>query len=224
MDLQEGMKALHAAGRSGEVVELLDAETKKAGEAYRVLREDGTRTDDYKRWTLAVQYMRHRRSVEEQIAQKASTAVRSDRGDAEAVFGVRGLPGDAASLVISRRDAADRVAKVEERTDLRELLARATRSGDEVLARAVAERAVEMQDANTMNQFIADRPDLEAASERLWNAQRAGDASMVMTMRLAGLRPAELSGMDRGSIEYLVDNEPTVPSRNADAWSGLFSR
>ncbi len=223
MELKDALKSLNAAGRSQEVADLVDAEANRAAGAYREIKQDASRTEEYTRWAIAQHYVRTRQAVEKRIMDMGATAVRSDRGDAEAVFGVRGLPGDAASLVISRRDAADRVANVEDLAELRQLLTRATRAGDEVLARAVAERAVEKRDADTMNQFIADRPNLEAASERLWNAERAGDVSMTMTMHLAALRPAELSGMDRGSIEYLAGNEPTAAPSRADAWSGMFS-
>jgi hypothetical protein len=222
MELKDALKSLHAAGRSGEVAELLDAEAEKATGAYREIKADRSRNEDYTRRALAQHYVGTRRAVEKQIMDMGATAARSDRGDAEAVFGVRGLPGDAASLVISRRDAADRVANVEDHAELRQLLTRATRAGDEVLARAVAERAVERQDADTMNQFLGDRPELDAAGQRLWNAERAGDGSLATTVQLAALRPDELSGMDRGSIEYLASNEPTGPTAADQA--GVFSR
>lgn len=213
METQEAIKALAAAGKGGEVKEYLAAEAKKAAGRYDSIRNESMYTDEAKRWQLAVAYVQQRRRIDQELADKASKVIRTDRDDAERVFGVKGLSGDAASLVISRRDAADRVAAVEDRADLRELLRRATRSGDEVLARAVAERAVEMQDVTTMNQFMADRPELEAASVRLWDAQRSEHESFSYSMQLGAVRPHELSGMDRASIEALVNNEPAGAGR-----------
>lgn len=150
------------------------------------------------------------REVEAELVEMASRVVRVDRDDAERVFGTKGLDGDAASLAISRRDAGDRVAAAGGPSELRELLRRATRSGDEVLARAVAERAVEDQDAGTMHAFIADRTQLDAASERLWNARRAGNDSMMLSMQLLNLVPEELQGMTFDSIEQLAGQEPSA--------------
>lgn len=205
---QDAIRALAKAGRSDEVAELLDKAAKRAAVDYAEIRKDRTRSADGLRWLLAQAYVQHRRSVDKRLADMAATVVRRDREDAEAVFGVKGLPGDAASLIISRRDAADRVAAVERREDLRDLLARATRSGDEVLARAVAERAVEMHDSTTMNLFLADRPHLETAGERLWNAECAADDTFATTVRLGGIRPAELTGMAAGAIEQLAESQP----------------
>lgn len=213
MNTQEAIKALAAAGKGGEVKEYLDAEGKKAAGRYAAIRNESMYTDEAKRWQLAVAYVQQRRRIDQELADKASRVIRTDRDDAERVFGVKGLAGDAASLVISRRDAADRVSAVQDRSELRELLRRATRSGDEVLARAVAERAVEMQDATTMNQFLADRPNLDAAGERLWNAQRSEHDSMGFVMHLMALRPQELSGMSAQSIENLANNEPAGAGR-----------
>lgn len=213
METQEAIKSLAAAGKGDEVKEYLEAEAKRANANFARIRGESMYTDEAKRWQLAVAYVQQRRRVDQELADKASRVIRTDRDDAERVFGVKGLAGDAASLVISRRDAADRVAAVKERSELRELLRRATRSGDEVLARAVAERAVEMQDATTMNQFLADRPELDAAGERLWNAQRAEHDTMGYSIHLLGLKPHELSGMDRAAIEHLANNQPAGASR-----------
>lgn len=212
MNTQEAIKALAAAGKGSEVKAYLTAEATKAAGRYDQIRNESMYTDEAKRWQLAVAYVQQRRRIDQELADKASKVIRTDRDDAERVFGVKGLNGDAASLVISRRDAADRVAAVEERTELRELLRRGTRSGDEVLARAVAERAVEMQDATTMNQFLADRPELDAAGERLWNAQRSEHETFSYSMQLGAVRPHELSGMPAVSIEALA-SQPEGASR-----------
>ncbi|MGY1845524.1 hypothetical protein [Modestobacter sp. SYSU DS0875] len=212
MDTNEAINALVTAGQGSEVGALLKEEGEAAHRAYRSISDDHTRTDEFKRQELARHYLSRRKTLESKLTDMASKAIGSDRDDAERVFGVKGLAGDAASLAISRRDAADRVAAVQDRDELRDLLRRATRSGDEVLAHAVAERAVEMQDPETMTQFVADRPTLGSAAERLWNAKQAENRSLnqrfQMTMLLGSLRPSELGGMYIGDIEMLAAGEP----------------
>jgi len=215
VNTQDAIKALMAAGQEGDVQQLLTKKSDDAAMGYRRIREDKMTSDAGQRWQLANAYTRARTDVDKQLNDMASKVTRTDRDDAERVFGVKGLPGDEASLVISRRDASDRVANAEDPKELRELLRRATRSGDEVLAHAVAERAVEEQDVTTMNQFLADRPALDAAGERLWNMQRASRDSMMLTMGLLDLMPAELQGMAHDDIEVLAQTQPAAEPKPA---------
>jgi len=199
------MEALIGAGKQDELVKVIDDHTARAVRAYDEIRHDPTRTDDYKRQQLAASYLRHRDRLDAKLVDMASGVVRTDRADAKTVFGTAGLDGDPASLAISRRDAADRVASIQSVDELRTLLARATRSGDEVLARAVAERALENQDADTMNAFLADRPQLEAPAERLWRSTQAVDRDSIMiSFRMTGLMPQELSGTGGYAIDALA--------------------
>lgn len=206
MTNESPIKMLAAAGKSEEARELVGAYSERAQRAFAAIRaESGDLTDEAKRRLLAAAATRARRDLNAEIEKLAARVGRTDRGDAQAVFGVDGLPGDAASLVISRRDAADRVASLEP-GELRDLLRRATRSGDEVLARAIAERALEELDDKTLHQFCAHRPHLDSAVERLWNTQRAseGGDSMSLAMEMIGLQPAELLGMSFDAIEQLA--------------------
>lgn len=193
MERQDAIKALTRAGRAKDVAQMIDEEADKASQAFKEVRADTTRTDDYKRWLLAVASHRANRALNEKLEEAAKRVVSTDRNDAEKVFGVRGINGDAASLVISRRDAGDRVAEITSPQELRGLLTRATRTGDEVLARAIAERAMEIEDTATLHQFIADRPELDAPVERLWKAERASQDSMEsndMPPSSSGRRPS----------------------------------
>lgn len=149
-------------------------------------------------------YLHNQQEAEQKVIALASHVASTDRVDASEVFGVKGLPGDPASLAISRRDAGDRVAQAESNEERREMLARATRSGDEVMARAIAQHATEGGDAKTMEQFIADRPNLEAAAQRVWNAEHAGARGMGFAFALMGLLPQELSGSSRYQIEKMA--------------------
>ena len=206
MKRQDAIKTLAKAGKSKDVREVIDRYNQRADNQFRQIRSDAGRTDEYKKWAMAVASTQIRRSLDTELEQMASRVVATDRGDAEQVFGTRGLPGDPASLVISRRDAGDRVAGINDGKELRTLLARATRSGDEVLARAVAERALEMQSAETLNKFAEDRPHLDSAVERLWNSERAASDTFGLTVGLMGLRPQELGDMSFDSIDALARN------------------
>lgn len=213
MDYNEAVKTVLATGKTAEAKAIINKHADRAAQKFHRIRNDAKMSEEARRWELAVEATRARNDLDADMIELAGRQVRTDRSDASRVFGVEGLPGDAASLVISRRDAADRVAAITDRKELRELLARATRSGDEVLARAVAERAVENDDAATLNAFIADRPHLEAAAERLWNVQQAETGTFELTMELMAFRPPEFSGMSRDQIESIAMQEPTTVAR-----------
>lgn len=217
MDRSEAIKQLVRGGQQDAVVEAIDRHADRVGRAFEQIRADSSRTDDYKRWALAVASHQASRGLTDELVGMAGRAVLADRDDAARAFGTHGLTGDPASLVISRRDAGDRVAAITTGEELRELMARATRSGDEVLARAAAERALEMGDTKTLNKFIEDRPQLEAAVERLWKAEQASSDMWAINVRLLGLRPVELHSMGFDSIESLArDGEPVQAS--AGGW------
>lgn len=211
MELGDGLKALAQAGQAGEVREWLMRLGDEVGVQYDQIRGNGTRTEDYKRYQLAAAYVRVREAVQAEVERRAAGMRVVDQGDAERVLGVAGLPGDAASLAISRRDASDRVAGVGSADDLRALLQRATRMGDEVLARAVAERALEDLDSKTMNLFLEDRPELDESVNRLWKAKQSESSGFAVMVELAGLRPSELSSMPMSAIEKLAADEPEEP-------------
>lgn len=221
MERQDAIKKLLKAGKREQVVETIDRHVTQAARAYQEIRNDPTRNEDYKRWSLAVSANRVNRSLTEELVREAGRVVVTDRDDVDRVFGTHGLAGDSASLVISRRDAGDRVAGITSPDELRALLARATRTGDEVLARASAERAMEIRDTKTLHQFLEDRPHLDDAVQRLWNSEQASDNTMGIAFQLSGLRPSELGDLSFGSIENLADSgEPTQAPSTASQWSG----
>ncbi len=67
---------------------------------------------------------------------------------ARSAFGATGLPGDPATAVVSYRDAQDRAAVLTSSDAAAALLARAERSGDEPLARAIAAHAFDQSTSN----------------------------------------------------------------------------
>ncbi|HEX2577808.1 MAG TPA: hypothetical protein VHK88_15765 [Aquihabitans sp.] len=215
-DLSPTMQALYKLNAAGKADDALAAIRKHSDSLERVckeIRNDNTRTESHKRWRMAVVSSQARLGTDHDLHRLAAGVTLTDRGDAARVFGVEGLPGDAATLVISRRDAADRVAKITDRNELRALLAQATRTGDEVLARAVAERAMAERDDKTLHAFCDDRPALDSAVERLWKSGAAEPGvPMELTMQLGALAPPELQGMSSGSIASLARQGAEVAS------------
>jgi hypothetical protein len=211
MDSREAITALTKAGKRKEVEAMLSKAVDRAAQSYQPIEQDEQLSDKGRKQRLAVTYLQHKRGIDTELQKMAAGVVNTDRDDASRVFGISGLPGDPASLSISRRDAGDRVASIDTAKELGELLRRANRSGDEVLARACAERATQMQGpaaAEVMNEFLNARPSLDAAGERLWNAERAVADSFNTTLILSGLRPTELQGMATYQIEDLAQHQP----------------
>ncbi len=179
------------SGRRVDVAELYDTTAARAQRQYAEIRKDTTRTPECQAAELKRTYEVIRADLTEKVIEMARGADRDDRQDAVRVFGVAGLSGDAASLAISARDAADRTAQTTDSEGLLKLLERATRVGDEVLARAVVQRAVEDGLAGIVNAFTDARPELRDTTERLWSRARNEDAgSFDLVMKLLAVRPA----------------------------------
>jgi len=172
------------------------------------IRGDQTRTEEWRRLELAKEYTEMRAeltSAQEQIVR--------DRADhtrrlTRRLFGTEGLPGDAASLAISQRDAADRVSRVQSLTELGLLLERADRAGDEVLARACAQQAYEMDATVVGDAFLETRPRLRDDLHELWNSgegqPQSRQGQFQDQMAAATLRPVELRGLSDYNVEQLV--------------------
>lgn len=209
MDRQQAIKQIARAGKSAEAISAVSEILGSAGREYERIRSDATWSSDHKQRCVAQVYVAAQAEVDASLMRLAEQAAGQERRDVAQVFGLEGLSGDAATLAISRRDAVDRVARLETKAEMSQLLDRATRSGDEVLARAVAERATELQDVDTVNQFLADRPRLEEPCERLWAAQQRSDNdSMMLTFQTMAGTPAELEGLNSREVEQLTATEP----------------
>jgi hypothetical protein len=190
------LSALMRAGRSAEAEQILSEASTAAERSYRAIRSDGSRTDEWKRSQLAAAFEEIRERVDRRLEAAARGVVDDERADFIKVFGVEGLPGDVASLAIARRDADDRVAQLETDAERFAFLAKVTRRGDEVLARAIAEFAYDTLNGKLLNEFLEPRPDLHEAGVRLWERALKGEqgGTFAGSMALAGLRPTELGG------------------------------
>lgn len=192
MESSEAMAVLTRAGQGEEAREIVNRASASAQARYREIEDDDTRTPEYQHDEVQRVYERTRSDVNEKLNKLAETAAQAENRDAVRIFGTADLSGDAATLAISRRDASDRVSAIQSRDELRDLLARANRSGDEVLARAVAEKALDNQDMDTLNAFLADRPRLNDAAQRLWDSVTAQAQPFENVLLLSALRPASV--------------------------------
>jgi hypothetical protein len=83
------------------------------------------------------------------------------------VWGIDDVPGDRASAAISYRDAQDRAAALDTPHAAMWLLDTAERTGDELLARAIASQADTMGWSEVSDQYFATRPAKAAAFAEL---------------------------------------------------------
>jgi hypothetical protein len=211
---QDAIKALVTAGRTSEVEELAKSHGAKAQRAYAQIRQDSTLSDAYRKKTLAVLQLDAQKALDIALEDAARGIMRSSAADAGKVFGVEGLRGDHAALISSRREAGDKVADIANSDDLSAMLRRANRTGDEVLARACAERATEIGNKRVLDEFLDQRPDLDAAANRLWSAQEAAGArsSLGLAGLLGEVRADEFGGMPSDDVERVAYTEPVAPT------------
>jgi len=175
-------------------------------------------TDQAKAALLARSYTDAQSHMTElQRSATADTADRRARAERSA-FGTADLPGDAATLAISLRDAQDRSATLTSPTDAAALLARAERSGDELLARAVAGHAHDQAGSalggldpswsNLVAAYTASRPAAARHVATLRDLQPSTEGSLRSTFAYVVPRPAELSNTPASQLDALATAAP----------------
>ncbi|MFZ4235714.1 hypothetical protein ACOZGD_11080 [Streptomyces murinus] len=122
------------------------------------------------------------------------------------LFGSNGISLDPQAAV-SRRDAADRAARVESADEALRMMQRADRDGDTTLAKAIASRAADYSGdpvwARVVHAYVADRPsdaDTLAEMQQLPNTED-GVWRLQQAMRYGVLPPAGVEGMDHYQLE-----------------------
>jgi hypothetical protein len=169
-----------------------------------------------KRGMLAANYNAHRNSME-QLQQTAAAETATQSGDLNrTAFGMAGLPGDPAMVASSFRDAQDRAAQLIKSADAATLLARAERSGDELLARAVAGVAYENHTngatrvdpgwTDVVNTYLDRRPGNAAAATQLAELDRPDIFSAIFAFVVPP--PPELAGIPSGQLAKLIAAAP----------------
>ena len=128
----------------------------------------------------------------------------------QAAFGIDDLAGtavDRAAASVSYRDAQDRVAKLEQPNEAAALLERAENSNDELLARAIAQRAFEQRSfdpswSDLLDEYLATRPKAQAAVGALLAGSGAPQIRDLFAWVLPV--PSELAGLGDVQIGALA--------------------
>jgi hypothetical protein len=144
-----------------------------------------------------------RERSEQLVAQKRQGVESTERRLRSDLFGITGLQGDVAGLSISRRDAEDRVRGIEHEDEALTLMEKATNSGDEVLARVIAQHAYEHRWTPTVNAYLETRPHKDAAFNELWNLQPVSDM-IEAHLRIREPWPAEQSGLSEFDLRQIA--------------------
>ncbi|MER8008124.1 hypothetical protein [Streptomyces sp. NPDC094149] len=122
------------------------------------------------------------------------------------LFGNAGLTLDPQAAV-SRRDAADRAARIDTADEALRVMQRADRDGDTTLAKAIASRAADYSGdpvwAKVVHAYVAERPsDAETldAMQQLPNTED-GVWKLQQAMRYGVLPPSGVEGMDHYQLQ-----------------------
>ena len=213
--ISTALTRLQRLGLSDKASALLDqAENTNA---YAALDADTEHNQDWLRSAYATKYINVMNTLARQLTAAAASGGTQDQDDAARVYGVKGLPGDVASLGISRRDAAERVEDLDLLSNpgqLGDLLASAVRSGDDVLAHVIAETAITLGDLDTTNAFADAYPQLSDAVQRLWLAEHRRTTTIDVTTawRVAALKPSALSTLQPYEIQAAASGQAAAGS------------
>ncbi|MFE2110369.1 hypothetical protein ACFXAF_31520 [Kitasatospora sp. NPDC059463] len=163
-----------------------------------------TLSDEAKRIALAKAYTTARDHAA-QLRQQAEDNTRNQRTTLE-----RKLFGSTTDLdptaAISRRDAADRAAKLTDPVEAGRLLQRADRSGDQHLAQAIAAHAADMWWWDIVEQWTNGRPDAAATIAALRDLPNVDDPVNKLTaaMTYAVPRPGPISNLTDYQLDTLA--------------------
>lgn len=121
-----------------------------------------------------------------------------------AIYGADDLLGDSDPVAhrASYRDAVDRADRVDTPQQAERLLRQAERSGDELLARAVAVKAFERNWADVTGAYSETRPEWAAAAENV--ADTRVSVGMGANLVFGMTKPDELRRMSDDQIDQFV--------------------
>jgi hypothetical protein len=215
-NINASLATLRRLGASDKADAALDNAT--APDTYAALDADTEHNTDWLRTSYARKYISVVTALARTLTRLANTTGGQDQDDAARVFGIKGLPGDVASLGISRRDAATRAEDIGP-DNIKRLtaLTGAARTGDDVLAHALVESAFVYDDIDTVNAFVDAYPALSDATERLWNAahRKMTEQDVMVAWRIAALKPAPLKALQDYEIAAAAAGQTNVGTWNA---------
>lgn len=174
------------------------------------IRRDGKMTDAARQLAAARAYTRARTEMAQ--ATRAHQAAQSARWDQleRKVFGlpqpsIYATASEQAAQAVAMRDALQRVANVKTEGEAGRLLRQAQQTGDETLARAIAQHANEHDWADVLLGYFETRPGArEAYDEMCAIHHERTDGRFVDAMTHSLGKPEELRGMNDRDIEQLA--------------------
>ncbi|WP_436785783.1 hypothetical protein [Yinghuangia sp. YIM S10712] len=116
-------------------------------------------------------------------------------------------PAERAATVIAARDAYDRAANLGSSKDAAQLLARAEQTGDELLARAVAQRANDRSWNEVLGDYLSRRPEATRIYNQMceiYQRRTSLNGNIKTGMDHALHRPEELTGLSDTDIAALA--------------------
>lgn len=112
--------------------------------------------------------------------------------------------------VMSYRDATARASELNDPNTAAFQLQRALQAGDDAMARATAQTAVDYGWINVVNQYTAARPDAGAALEELQRLT-SGANSFVDALPLVTVQPTELSRLSDDQLTAVANGDTVAP-------------
>lgn len=146
----------------------------------------------------------------DELREKELVEVERRRGElTRRMFGHAGTADP--STVVSRRDAADRAARIDDPREALAALSRAERDGDEHLAQAIAARGSEYGWDDVVGGYAASRPrfvedarafnELPNPNDTLWKLRHAAEFVVPVPEELAGVQGAEVQRLAQVDLQ-----------------------
>lgn len=189
------------------------AETVQAGSRQQIeyIRADKRITDEGKRQQIAAVYLQAKRQLDALKADEANKRSSQITDLRRTLFGSPGTSD--AQTAISYRDAQERVGALglEDAGKAAKLLDQAELSGDEVMVKAIIQRAIDVQWVDVANKYIEAHPYYGAKLEELWNLDSESSEGIDAIGFMNSLtfhidKPGELSGLfDERQIEAVAN-------------------
>lgn len=166
---------------------------------------------------LARAYVKGKSEMDALRERTSSTSTANSRHFYQAAFGIDDIAGasgvNRASASVSYRDAQDRVASLDSPQAADYLFTRAENSGDELLARAIAQRAYDEGQflgwGDILDRYLATRPAAQRAVNELLNA-RSNSMSASNLFAFVFIPPAQLGGLADYQIQALAADDTLV--------------
>ncbi|UZX04016.1 hypothetical protein F8G81_16460 [Arthrobacter sp. CDRTa11] len=175
------------------------AETVQAGLRQQIdyIRADRTLTREGKRQQIAAVYLQSKREIDALKADEANKRANEIGSLRRTLFGSAGTSD--AQTAISYRDAQERVGAlgIEDEGKAAKLLDQAMLSGDDVLVKAVIQRALDVQWVNVANKYIDNHPYYGEKLEQLWyldsaSSEEVNAATFTNSLTFHIEKPSEL--------------------------------